>query len=241
MIVEDSWKVIASNAKKCVDNPKLCPYNVGDEKEVDLGTTYGKHKVRIANMSTPNECNDSNFSQSACGFVIEFADIITTHDMNTSSTNVGGWPASSMYTYLNNDIYNALPNELKNIIINTKTVSGYGADCNCTGDFVSEDDKLYLLSTHEVWENGTSNPIADTAWNKTRQLDYYKNKGVIITTSSSSTKGAIKYYNGSKAVWWLRSAISFIDIDFYTVNDEGGEGSSSAGGTYGVSPAFRIG
>ena len=238
---EDSWKVIASNAKKCVDNPKLCPYNVGDEKEVDLGTTYGKHKVRIANMSTPNECNDSNFSQSACGFVIEFADIITTHDMNTSSTNVGGWPASSMYTYLNNDIYNALPNELKNIIINTKTVSGYGADCNCTGDFVSEDDKLYLLSTHEVWENGTSNPIADTAWNKTRQLDYYKNKGVIITTSSSSTKGAIKYYNGSKAVWWLRSAISFIDIDFYTVNDEGGEGSSSAGSTYGVSPAFRIG
>ena len=28
---------------------------------------------------------------------------------------------------------------------------------------------------------------------------------------------------------------------FYTVNDEGGEGSSSAGSTYGVSPAFRIG
>ena len=51
----DSWVTIASNSKKCVENSKLCPYKVGDEKEVDLGTTYGKHKVRIANMSTPNE------------------------------------------------------------------------------------------------------------------------------------------------------------------------------------------
>ena len=239
---EDSWKVIASNAKKCVDNPDSCAYKVGDTKTIEMGT-LGTHTLRIANLKSPTEegCGTEGFSQSACGFVIEFADIITTHDMNTSSTNAGGWPASQIKTFIDNDIYNSLPNELKNIIINTKTVSGYGADCNCTGDFVSEDDKLYLLSTHEVWENGTSNPIADTAWNKTRQLDYYKNKGVIITTSSSSTKGAIKYYNGSKAVWWLRSAISFIDIDFYTVNDEGGEGSSSAGSTYGVSPAFRIG
>ena len=87
---DDSWETIASNAKKCVEDSKLCPYKVGDEKEVDLGTTYGKHKVRIANMSTPNERNDSNFSQSACGFVIEFTDIITSYVMKPTNTNKGG-------------------------------------------------------------------------------------------------------------------------------------------------------
>ena len=37
----------------------------------------GVHTLRISNMSTPQECNDEAFSQTACGFVVEFVDIIT--------------------------------------------------------------------------------------------------------------------------------------------------------------------
>ncbi|MCI7559802.1 MAG: CalY family protein, partial [Clostridium sp.] len=116
----DSWSTIIANVKAGNGNE----YAVGSTKEVDLGTTYGTHTLRIANTSTPSECSGTGFSQSACGFVLEFADVITTHKMNDTNTNVGGWPASSMYTFVNNDIYNALPDEIKNAIIDTTVVSG---------------------------------------------------------------------------------------------------------------------
>ena len=59
----------------------------GTTKDVDLGS-LGVHKVRIANISTPSECSTTGFSQTACGLVIEFADIITTHRMNPYDSSV---------------------------------------------------------------------------------------------------------------------------------------------------------
>ena len=156
--------------------------------------------------------------------------------MNSTYTNVGGWPASEMRTYVNDTIYNALPKELRDNIINTTVVSGYGP--SDTSNFTTI-DKLYLLSTKEVWgKEGTSDVINyDTAENETRQLDYYKNLGV--TTSNYS--GAIKKYNGRSDYWWLRTAPSYYTFDFYIVNSGGGWSSRGADGVNGVSVAFRIG
>ena len=198
--------------------------------------TFGTHTLRIANMSTPSECSTEGFSGTACGFVLEFADIITTHNMNSTSTNVGGWPASSMRTYVNSDIYNALPEQLKNGIISTVVVSGHGSTSG-ESNFTST-DKLYLLSTKEVWgKEGTSNVINyDSAEAETRQLDYYKNAGV--TTSNYS--GAIKQRNGSNSYWWLRSARSDFANRFYPVISNGDWNYTIATSTDGVSPAFRI-
>ena len=239
---EDSWDTIA----KAVKAGNTSNYHVGDTKEVDLGT-YGKHKVRIANMNTPNECKQEGFSQSACGFVVEFIDVITTHVMNPSGDykgttynsgwNKDGWPKSQMKTFIDNDIYNSLPQELKSVIITTETVSGHGSED--TNNFTSI-DKLYLLSTAEVWAQGTSNTIdSDTARDKTRRLDYYNEKGV----TTNSYDAAIKNNSSGTATawWWLRSARSNIYCNFYYVGGSGDWGNHGAGTTGGVSPAFRIG
>ena len=229
--VTDSWKTII----KAVRNNNISKYNVGDTKTVDLGT-YGTHTLRIANKSTPSECSTSGFSQSACGFVLEFADIITTHAMNDTETNVGGWPATSMRTFVNNDIYNAIPSEIKNAIIDTTVVSGHGKTSGET-NFTST-DKLYLLSTAEVWAQGSSNTIEyDTARDVTRQLDYYKNLG----TSTSNYSGAIKKNGTSASTWWLRAAYSNTTTGFFRVIFNGDWRYDSATGTYGVAPAFRLG
>ena len=68
---EDSWSTIAAVVK----DGQLNAYSVGDEKEVVLsdGKSY---TVRVANNTTPDECNRTDFSQTACGFVVEFVDII---------------------------------------------------------------------------------------------------------------------------------------------------------------------
>ena len=227
----DSWETIVTAVKE----NNISKYNVGDTKEIDMGT-YGTHTLRIANTSTPSECSTAGFSQTACGFVLEFADIITTHKMNNTKTNVGGWPATSMRTFVNNDIYNAMPDKVKNAIIDTTVVSGHGSTSGET-NFTST-DKLYLLSTAEVWAQGSSNTINnDTARDLTRQLDYYKNLG----TSTSNYSGAIKKNGTSDSYWWLRAAYSSNTSYFLIVYIHGVWLNDDARSTNGVAPAFRLG
>lgn len=265
---EDSWETIALVVK----SGQSKAYQVGSEKEVEIaGQNY---TVRVANNTTPAECNGIDFSQTACGFVVEFVDIVEEIVMNdgtsslsysnsenlilntmennynskqhiemlfgepiTGATNKGGWPATPLKTYANGDFFNNLPSDLQKVIIETKVVSGHGSTTGET-NFPST-DKIYLLSSHEVYEDGTSNQVSsnDTAWDKTRQLDYYKNLGV--TTSNLS--GAIKKYNNSNSSWWLRAPIYSSYTYFLAVYADGNWTHNTADSTYGFAPAFRIG
>ena len=250
----DSWDRIVSTVHNGFD-----AYNVGDTKEVDMGS-LGTHTLRIANTSTPSECSTAGFSQTACGFVLEFADIITTHRMNSylngdtttiGLNNKGGWEYSDMRAYLNSTtyayenidysttgVYSFLPEVLRNAIIDTRVVSGHGS--MDTTNFTTI-DKLYLLSTHEVWEDDDENTSSgidyyDTAYNNTRQLDYYE--WLNVTTSRYS--GAKKQMNGSN-YWWLRSASSIDVFSFSIVYTVGSWGGTYVFNATGVSPAFRLG
>ena len=223
---DDSWETIANNVR----NGKSNLYKVGSEKEVVLsdGKSY---TVRVANNTTPDECNGTDFSQTACGFVVEFLSIIELNSMNSTATSVGGWKDSEMRLYINGDLYYKFPNDLKNIIIDTKVISGHGST-EGENNFETV-DKLYLLSPKEVWGvNG------GTAYNKTRQLDYYAVKSV---TNSSNYDLAIKKYNNVNTSWWLRDAGPAYNNYFFYVNNLGKWYQYLSSDKYGFSPAFRIG
>ena len=222
---KDSWTTIVTNVR----NGNISNYNLGDTKEVDLGD-LGKHNVRIANKSTPDECSTKGFSQTACGFVLEFEDVITTHAMNSTQTSKGGWPASELYTYVNTDIYNVLPTDLKNIIIDTTVVSGHGQWD--TSNLIST-DKLYLLALMEIH----GSPNLDAASNLTRQLDYYTSKNV----TASSYSDAIKKLGTVASSWWLRAVYSSSPSNFTVIFYNGSQATGIANNVDGVSPAFRIG
>ena len=241
----------------------------GTTREVQLdldnnGTAETTAHLRIANLSTPVECKTSGFSQSACGFVIEFADSISdsAHRMNkfdfsnpasiNGDGNKGGWEYSDMRAYLNSTIYaagnidystsgiyNALPSNLKEKIINTTVISGHGN--RDTSNFTTT-DKIYLLSTHEIWEDMDGNQNSgidyyDTAYSATRQLDYYHSKGVTTAENYSVAK---KNYNNTSWVWSLRTARSNDYHNFFSVDADGIYGGGSSYDDKGVSPAFRI-
>ena len=228
---DDSWATIASVVRQGLASST---YNIGDTKEVYV-SGYGTFTVRIANMSTPSECNTSGFSQSGCGFVVEFVDIITEHVIYEQYSMSGGYPASSMRTFLNNTIYNALPSDLRNVIINTTVVSGH--ERNVTSNYTSV-EKVYLLSTKEIYDPDDM----DTASDSIRQLDYYKN----YNTNEDNPSAAIKYYGSAINDWWLRTPYRSNNASFYYVGEGviGSSGTILFGGidyALGVAPAFRIG
>ena len=217
----DSWTTI----QKAVQNNNTCAYNVGDTKNVTInGNNY---MVRIANKSTAQNCGNSDYSQTACGFVVEFAEIVEKRVMNSTDTNVGGWPATEMRTYLNGTFYNSLPSDLQAAIKPTRVISGHGS--NDSTNFTSTDN-LYLLSGVEVFGSdfyqgmeGTEvqSPLPHTAYTRT-----------------------YKGYNGSDGsteYWWLRPADSRSNLTFRNV---GGGALRSGNVRYadsGLAPAFRIG
>ena len=142
-----------------------------------------------------------------------------------------------MRKYINDEILKAFPEELQTLIIETKVISGYESRESANSVTI---DKLYLLSTKELYGERESNDTLD----ETRQLDYYKNYentdgSIGVTTSNCS--GAIKKNNGSAYFWWLRSAFSDSTVRFYIVNNKGCWVSLNATSTDGVAVAFRIG
>ena len=232
----DSWATI----QKAVQNNNTSAYNVGDTKSVTInGNNY---MVRIANKTTAQNCGNSDYSQTACGFVVEFAEIVEKRAMNSAGTNVGGWPATELYTYLQGTFYNSLPSDLQAVIKPTRVISGHGS--NDSTNFTTT-DKLYLLSSEEVYgiDDGQYH-FYDTAYGTSHQLEYYSNNGVTYSTNSWSGRNldkAIKQYNSTNYYWWLRPASSNGNNYFRDFNGDGYLGGDLANGTGGVSPAFRIG
>lgn len=220
---EDDWITITKAIKS-----RDYSYQLGDTKEIYMGESLGFHTVRVANTTTPSECYQDVFSQTACGFIVEFTDGIIAHKMNSTSTNLGGWPASELRTYLNNDIFNELPTELQTAIRNVTVISGHGSRTG-ENNFTST-DKMFLLSTKEVWNGGTGK---DSAEEETRQLDYYKIKNVTASNHGAARKSGI--------TWWTRTAHSGNGGIFITVNSGGNWGMFYAKDyPVMISPAFRI-
>ena len=231
----DSWATI----KAAVHNNNTSAYHVGDTKTVTIGAN--NYTVRIANKSTSPNCSNSNYSQTACGFVVEFAEIVEKRAMNTENTNIGGWPGSELHSYLEGTFYNSLPSDLKSVIEPTRVISGYGSNGTDSANFVSENQKLYLLSGVEVFGADEY----DTAASTTTQLEYYQGMEADATTSwgAQAYSRTYKGYNGSdgsKEYWWLRPAFSSYDYSFRSVGYGGLVNSAASHSYYGLAPAFRI-
>ena len=183
--------------------------------------------IRLSNNTSPAECNNSSFSETACGYVFEFEDIIASLQMNSNSTSSGGYPESILYKKINTELYDLLPTDLKSVLKTVKVVSSHSK--NDANDFITY-DKIYLLSLREIYGNNSASYVInnDTAWNKTRQLDYYKQGNSSIKSDAFSNNHP----------WWLRTAIP--SGGFAAVEPNGNPEFYDSTFDLGISIAFKI-
>ena len=264
---KDSWETIASVG--ALSDPTTGPYQVGDTKtiEVDLNGdgTNETYTLRLVNLSKPSECSGEGFSQTACGLVVEFSNIIDMKPMNTTVDDTvlgggakGGWEYSYMRAYLNgtvyakdntdfssNGVFTKLPSDLQDAIIDTTVVSG--KSYNDTANYTTT-DKLYLASLGELAQDqdgstGTGFDYYDAAFYNTRILDYYRTKNIIWRGSTTDNVSEIyKTFYDTASPYWTRSACSQSSYAFEAVMpNQVGEGQQNANNGLGVVPLFRIG
>ena len=239
----DSWNVIRQNI---INGYSSC-YKLGDIKQVYI-SGYGYHNIKIVNKKRTIDCDNTVYSQTGCGFVFAFDDILAVDYMNDGRTNTGSWNNSKARSVLNNTIYNALPPDLKNVITKTHVLTGYGSN---DSTYFESDDYLFLPSLGEIYVRLTTDD--DNAKSKTRHLDYYKAKAsngiegaVLITVDNMNSDNSMvnnpkKTYNSSNAWYWTRTPMPGTSDGFKMIDGEGYiEGNIANLNKYGLSPMFKV-
>ncbi len=209
-----SWSdiggAIASDINGDIDLSTI--WSIGDEKDVAL-TTGETITLQIAGF------NHDTYSDGVTAPVtLVMKDCLNTKaQMNSSDTSAGGYPASAMKTWVENNIYNKLPSDLKTLVapVKKKWYTTYDDASSLTeGNY-----NVWLLSEMEVF--GTNSFTVGTGEGT---------KYDIFTDNASR----IKRVNGTADYWWLGSCNRYVDGGFVYVNSGGGVGYAFASISNGV-------
>lgn len=177
---------------------KICTKtNVFADLEIVL-QLYGFHHFKLAD-------NSGDFAKVVFGMK---GVMNAGRAMNATNTNVGGWKDSAMGTYLNEQVFPALPQRWKAMI---KTVEVRSSAGGTSQEILTSQNKLFLFSRREV-SNTTAVPYRDevdeAAEDKTFSL---------FTGTASRDK---KTFNGTgeSSCWWLRSPNPEVGTSFCRVS-----------------------
>lgn len=193
---ETTWYDIEQNKDKL---------KIGDEIEVYLKDGTVAYAVVAA---------IDPYRENQIAFV--FKDCIENHSMNDEDTNAGGWRDSKMRKYVNTDIYELLPDDLK-AVIKTREIRQRIGDT-----YSSSIDKLWLLSDTEVFGR---------IWD----LNCEDVRFPLFEDCKNRIKLGI---DGFASTWWLRSL--YFTNYFHYVNSGGGWSNYGASYSSGVALGFMI-
>ena len=157
-----------------------------------------------------------------------------THNMNSSNTNVGGWPSCGMRTFVNTTLLSGLPPFWQGIM---KEVTVRSTAGNQQTTVVVSQDKLFLLSYAEVGFDGGA------PYNSEYDPDAEIPSGATYAKFSVFTdnNSRIKKYNngtGSASYWWLRSPTPSGPTYFWCVYGNGNSNYYGASNATGVAVGF---
>ena len=214
--IDDTWEQILAAEEEGTYSTK---YHVGDTKSVSIDGVDVIMQIAAFDADTIAGGSEKAKISWVCKKLYG-----ENQKMNTTSSTSGGWPAMSMYTYLNDTssgVYSKIESTVKDAI---KTVVKPYWDAAASAEKTSN-DKLWLLSNQEV------NFV--TSGNYHKEDDGVTYSGLFPTATNSSNTNRVKYNSSySAGHWWLRSSDG--STYFVFVNSGGGAGSVSANSSYGV-------
>ena len=203
-----------------------------DEIEIALDTETVKDTSIVLQVYGFNhfmKADGSEFSHVVFGMK---GTLTAGREMNSRNTNVGGWDACKMRAWLNNDMYNALPQIWKSMIEEVQVLASEG---DRSAEIKTSIDKLFLFSHAEVGFDKTAVPYKNEIAEGAEEVQFS-----VFTDNNSRIK---KTYNGegSAVPWWLRSADSGSSTYFRGVTNYGNALGNNATNAHSVCFGFCVG
>ena len=220
-----SWEQIAADIQ---DGSYTTKYEVGETKDITL-TGIGTMTLQIADFD--HDYLSGNTSANKAAITLITKDLLPdTKQMNATNTNVGGFPASDLYDYLNDTIYAALPEDLKSLVV--PIYKWYGTGNNTTNG-AWHGCKVWIPLEYEMFGTTTYSPATEHTTGNARKYP-------IFTNNASRVK---KLNNGSgSANWyWEASPYASYAAGFCAVGSNGSAGIHGASDAYGVCFGLCIG
>lgn len=168
-----------------------------------------------------------------------------TRRINSSNTNAGGWydPANNrteLRNWLNNNLLKALPTKFQQMLSVVNITSSIGNGKNESYDITTAQDRLYLLSSTEIF-GSTSAPYK---WEVSENAEIPEGLSVARMPIYVDANNRIKRMgneDGSTTSWWTRSPLPGSSTYFVFVSTGGSSSSYNAGNSFGVAFGFCIG
>ena len=133
-----------------------------------------------------------------------------TRQMNSGSTNVGGFPESKLYDYLNGTILNGLPSDLRSAL--KTTYKWYGTGNNTTnGQWYG--CKVWIPLEYEMFGTTTYSPATEHSTGNARKYP--------IFTDNESRIKRMNNSSGSANIYWEASPFASNAANFCVVNSAG--------------------
>ena len=202
-------------------------FSLGDTVDIEL-SGIGTMTLEIADFD--HDYLTGNTSADTAGITFITKDLLyQTYLMNTTDTNVGGFPDSALYDTLSTTIWNAIPAEWRNII---KTIyKRYG-----TGNGTSKGEwfgsKIWVPLEYEMFGTTKYSPATEHSTGNARKYPIFTNNNSRIKKMNNGAGGA-NYY-------WEASPYASNAAGFCGVGSDGAAGISTAGDTVGVCFGFCI-
>lgn len=191
-------------------------FHVGDTKSITLKNGK-KITMRIIGIRHDQMANGGRASLT--WEMVNFME--DRHSMNKTSTNKGGWAKSEMRRYLNEDVFNLLPDEVQEVICPVRKITSVGGGSSEKEVTV---DRLFLLSEHERYGRKFYSAGDEGRW-----YEWYRKEGVSYAKT---------YPDGDSGWGWERSPRGSSSAHFCSVYGNGDASYYNASASYGVAFGF---
>ena len=222
---EDSWSTIQANILNGTYSTK---YQVGETKDITL-TGIGTMTLQIADFDHDYLSGSTSANKAAISLITKHL-LPSTRQMNATDTNVGGFPASDLYDYLNDTIYAALPEDLKSLVV--PIYKWYGTGNNTTNG-AWHGSKLWVPLEYELFGDETYAPATEHTTGNARKYP--------IFTGNASRIKRLNNGSGSANWYWEASPYASSTTHFCIVGSNGSSNGHSASGAGGVCFGLCIG
>ena len=226
--IQDDWTTIAANIE---NGTATSLYPIGARKEIPVVLDGISYTVDVEIIAyNHDDLADGSGKATLTFFCKDLPDF--THKMYASQINSDGWAGSDLRAFVNGELYEALPEELRDIIQPVIKISDGGANSKT---LVETEDYCWIPSYDEV--GFAANRTDNLAGQGLRYADTFG-------YGSDGNASRIKYTSDGHTAgrWWLRSS-SYGDSStlFLRVQNSGGVQSDGLWNAYPVAFGFCIG